>query len=101
MLQSLKLFILFCSSARPYYCEKCGEFFKIKNEYAEHAEKQHGGDLPKDLVGLSPPPTAAAAAAAENQIDSIGDIQVSTVEKDSSDIPSAPTEEIEDTPDRL
>lgn len=36
---------------RPYYCEKCGEFFKIKTDYTEHAEKNHAKDLPSDLVG--------------------------------------------------
>ena len=61
---------------RPYYCEKCGEFFKIKNEYAEHAEKQHPGDLPKDLASLVPPPGSEN----DSQIDSLGDIQIETIE---------------------
>ena len=31
---------------KPYYCEKCESFFKIKNEYQEHAEKNHPDDIP-------------------------------------------------------
>ena len=38
---------------KPYYCEKCESFFKIKNEYQEHAEKEHPDDIPEDLVGLA------------------------------------------------
>ena len=38
---------------KPYYCEKCESFFKIKNEYQEHAEKNHPDDIPEDLVGLA------------------------------------------------
>ncbi len=35
---------------KPYYCEKCEGFFKVKTEYEEHAAKDHPDDLPDDLV---------------------------------------------------
>merc|ERR1711976_595625 len=34
---------------KPYYCERCKEFFKIKTEYQEHVEKTHPDDIPEDL----------------------------------------------------
>lgn len=34
---------------KPYYCETCKEFFKIKTEYQEHVEKTHPDDIPEDL----------------------------------------------------
>ena len=36
---------------KPYYCETCKEFFKIKTEYQEHVEKTHPDDIPEDLQG--------------------------------------------------
>ena len=38
---------------KPYYCEKCEEFFKIKTEYQEHVEKNHPDEIPEDLQGTS------------------------------------------------
>ena len=61
---------------RPYYCDKCGEYFKIKSEYAEHAEKQHPDDIPKDLEGVALPPDAEGSS---NDISSIADIHIKTV----------------------
>lgn len=31
---------------KPYYCEKCEGFFKVKTEYEEHAARDHPEDLP-------------------------------------------------------
>jgi len=44
---------------KPYYCEKCKEFFKIKTEYQEHVENKHPGEIPDDLQAapLNIPPT--------------------------------------------
>ena len=39
---------------KPYYCERCKEFFKIKTEYQEHVEKTHPDDIPEDLQGAPP-----------------------------------------------
>ena len=66
---------------RPYYCDKCGEYFKIKSEYAEHAEKQHPDDIPKDLEGVALPPNSENSS---NEISSIGDIHIRTVSTDES-----------------
>ena len=66
---------------RPYYCDKCGEYFKIKSEYAEHAEKQHPDDIPKDLEGVALPPNAEGST---NDISSIGDIHIRAVSTDQS-----------------
>ena len=64
-----------------YYCDKCGEYFKIKSEYAEHAEKQHPDDIPKDLEGVALPPNAEGSS---NDISSIGDIHIRTVSTEQS-----------------
>ena len=37
---------------KPYYCERCKEYFKIKTEYQEHVEKSHPDDIPEDLQGI-------------------------------------------------
>ena len=66
---------------RPYYCDKCGEYFKIKSEYAEHAEKQHPDDIPKDLEGVALPPDAEGSS---NDISSIADIHIKTVSANQS-----------------
>ena len=66
---------------RPYYCDKCGEYFKIKSEYAEHAENQHPDDIPKDLEGVALPPNSEGST---NDISSIGDIHIRTVSSDQS-----------------
>ena len=66
---------------RPYYCDKCGEYFKIKSEYAEHAEKKHPDDIPKDLEGVALPPNAEGSS---NDISSIGDIHIRTVSTEQS-----------------
>ena len=42
---------------KPYYCERCKTFFKVKNEYQEHVEKTHPDDIPEDLVGVAVPPS--------------------------------------------
>lgn len=31
---------------KPYYCEVCEGYFKIKTEYEEHAAKDHPDELP-------------------------------------------------------
>jgi hypothetical protein len=38
---------------RPYYCEVCEAFYKVKSDYQEHVDKNHPGQVPEDLVGVS------------------------------------------------
>ena len=71
---------------RPYYCDKCGEYFKIKSAYAEHAEKHHPNDIPKDLEGVALPPSTEGSS---NDISSIADIHIRTVSTDQSPLKDA------------
>ncbi|CAB4069824.1 KRAB [Lepeophtheirus salmonis] len=59
---------------KPYFCEKCDSFFKTKNEYQEHAEKDHPGDIPEDLVGIANPGDKS-----QNETDKISDVQCVTL----------------------
>lgn len=52
---------------KPYYCERCEIFFKIKIEYQDHVETKHPDEIPEDLVGIAMPP--------ESDQGSIKDIQ--------------------------
>jgi hypothetical protein len=54
---------------KPYYCEKCEEFFKIKTEYQEHVESKHPDDIPDDLKGdpLNTPTPATITAVKDNK----------------------------------
>ena len=55
---------------KPYYCEKCEEFFKIKTEYQEHVESKHPDDIPDDLKGdplNTPTPPATITAVKDNK----------------------------------
>ena len=37
---------------KPYYCEICEEYFKIKTEYEDHVEKNHLNEISQDLDGI-------------------------------------------------
>ena len=54
---------------KPYYCEKCEGFFKVKTDYEEHALKDHPEDLPEDL---KPEPVAKTGV----ELNSMQDIQI-------------------------
>ena len=54
---------------KPYYCEKCEGFFKVKTDYEEHAFKDHPEDLPEDL---KTEPVAKTGL----ELNSIHDIQI-------------------------
>ena len=54
---------------KPYYCEKCEGFFKVKTEYEEHAAKEHPDDLPDDLV-------QEPVARIGGEVNSMQDIQI-------------------------
>ena len=54
---------------KPYYCEKCEGFFKVKTEYEEHAARDHPEDLPDDL---QPEPVATSGA----ELNSLQDIHI-------------------------
>ena len=54
---------------KPYYCEKCEGFFKVKTDYEEHAIKDHPDDLPEDL---KPEPVTKSGV----ELNSMQDIQI-------------------------
>lgn len=69
---------------KPYYCERCETFFKVKLEYQEHVEVSHPDDIPEDLVGVAVPPQNGAEqngngdqapGAGQGSVASMGDIQ--------------------------
>ena len=67
---------------RPYYCEICEAFYKVKSDYQEHVDKTHPGQVPEDLIGVSDviavDDTSAEVDDPETEVEETGGSNVAT-----------------------
>ena len=67
---------------RPYYCEICEAFYKVKSDYQEHVDKTHPGQIPEDLIGVSDviavDDTSAEVDNPETEVEETGSSNVAT-----------------------
>ena len=68
---------------RPYYCEVCEAFYKVKSDYQEHVEKSHPGQVPEDLIDISDPITVdislAEVDSPEMEVEETGNSSVTSM----------------------